>query len=460
MNLYPLCYANDNDALIPELWANESLAILEENMVMANLVHRDFSSLVASYGDVVNTRRPSEFTTKRKAQADSVVSQDAASTNVQVPLNQHVYVTFTIKDEEASLSFKELISYYMEPAAMQMARSVDRILCGQVHRFFDNAAGKLAGMTSSNAKDWILEAREIMNVNKAYPNGRNLAISPQAETEMLKTELFLAANQRGDGGTALEEARLGKVLGFDTFMDQNVNYRSLTDADTETMNHATGAAAGATGNIAITASNDITDGCFIWFTGDQQPQVVSAHTGTVTGVTLVDPYKYAVSANAVGYAFKTAVAGATYAIGYDKGVTLNTITSTKLPVVGQLLAAGVSTARRTYTIIEVDAVSATSVIVWLDRPLEVEITAADEVFPGPHGSMCMAFHRDAVALVSRPLALPATSLGVQAAVGSYNDLAMRVAMQYDISSQGTIVTLDMLCGVALLDANLGSVLYA
>jgi len=153
MRLYPLCYANDNDALIPELWANESLAILEENMVMANLVHRDFSPLVASYGDVVNTRRPSEFSTKRKAQSDSVVNQDATSTNVQVPLNQHVYVTFTIKDEEASLSFKELISYYMEPAAMQMARGVDRILCGQVFRFFDNAAGKLAGMSASNAKD-------------------------------------------------------------------------------------------------------------------------------------------------------------------------------------------------------------------------------------------------------------------------------------------------------------------
>jgi hypothetical protein len=27
------CYANDNDALIPELWAQEGLAILEENMV-------------------------------------------------------------------------------------------------------------------------------------------------------------------------------------------------------------------------------------------------------------------------------------------------------------------------------------------------------------------------------------------------------------------------------------------
>jgi hypothetical protein len=33
MNPFILCYANDNDALIPEIWANESLAILEENMV-------------------------------------------------------------------------------------------------------------------------------------------------------------------------------------------------------------------------------------------------------------------------------------------------------------------------------------------------------------------------------------------------------------------------------------------
>jgi hypothetical protein len=462
MNQFPLCYANDNDALIPELWAQESLAILEENMVMANLVHRDFSPLVAAYGDVVNTRRPSEFTTKRKAQADSVVNQDASSTNVQVPLNQHVYVSFTIKDEEASLSFKELVSYYMEPAAMQMARSVDRILCGQVMRFATNAAGKLASMSASTAKDDILETREIMNVNKAYPNGRNLVVTPQAETEMLKTELFIKANERGDGGKALEEARLGRVLGFDTFMDQNANYRPLLDADTLTLNHAAGASAGDTGNKAVTAGSAVTVGSYVWFTGEGQPHEVKALTGTLTGVTLNDAYKYDVSANAVGYAFEPAVVGATYAVGYDKGITLNTIAANKLPLVGQLMAFGTTNGgdRSEYTIIEIDAVSTTSVIVWLDKPLTVAVTAADLAFPGPHGSMCFAFHRDALALVTRPLAKPDASLGVQAAVGSYNDLAMRVAMQYNISSQGTVVTLDMLCGVAVLDTNLGCVLYA
>ncbi len=27
------CYANDNDAFVPEVWAMEGLAVLEENMV-------------------------------------------------------------------------------------------------------------------------------------------------------------------------------------------------------------------------------------------------------------------------------------------------------------------------------------------------------------------------------------------------------------------------------------------
>lgn len=33
-------FSNSVDPYVPEFWANESLAILEENMVMAKLVHR------------------------------------------------------------------------------------------------------------------------------------------------------------------------------------------------------------------------------------------------------------------------------------------------------------------------------------------------------------------------------------------------------------------------------------
>ena len=91
---------------------------------------------------------------------------------------------------------------------------------------------------------------------------------------------------------------------------------------------------------------------------------------------------------------------------------------------------------------------------YLDRPLEVAVTADDLAFPGPTGSMNLAFHRDALALVTRPLALPDTRMGVMAAVVPHNGIGMRVLMQYDINAGGTVVNCDILAGVAVLDSGL------
>jgi len=459
-NVELACFANDNDAMIPEKWAQESLAILEENMVMARLVHRDFSMEVANHGDVVNTRRPAEFITKRKVDSDSVVSQDATTTNVQVPLDQHIYVTFTIKDGESSKSFQDLVDMYMAPAAMQIARSVDRVLIGQAPQFEANQVGRLAEMTSSNAKDFILSAREKMNDNKAYASGRNLVLTPASETDMLATELFIQANTRGDDGTALEEARLGRILGFDTYMDQNTPYLSATAGETATGNMNTGATAGQTTSVCMVSSYQVVVGEYIWIESEGQLHEVKVVAGATTDVTLVDPFVNTVANGADAVIYKNCDVNGTYAAGYSKRIKLDGYAANTGPSVGQIVSFGTSNGsdRHTYVVIEKTVVSTTEAWYLLDRPLSAGIADGDKAFPGPKGSVNLAFHRDAIALVSRPLALPDTSLGVRTAVGAYNDVAMRVAMQYDISAQGTVVTLDLLCGVKVLDANLGCVL--
>lgn len=459
-NFELVCYANDNDAMIPEKWANESLAILEENMVMARLVHRDFSMEVANFGDVVNTRRPAEFITKRKTDSDSVVNQDATTTNVQVPLDQHIYVTFTIKDGESSKSFQDLVDMYMAPAAMQIARSVDRVLIGQAPQFAANQVGRLYEMTSSNAKDFILAAREKLNDNKAYNSGRNLVLTPASETDMLATELFIAANQRGDGGTALEEVRLGRVLGFDTYMDQNTPYLSATGGETATGNMNTGATAGGVASVCMVSAYTAVVGEYIWIESEAQLHEIKVVVGTTTDITLNDAFVNTVAAGADAVIYKSCDVNGAYAAGYSKKILLDGYAANTAPIVGQVLAFGTTNGsdRHVYTIIEVQAVDTTSGYVLLDRPISAALANNDLAFPGPKGSLNLAFHRDALTLVSRPLALPDTSLGVRTAVGAYNDVAMRVAMQYNISSQGTIVTLDLLCGVKVLDTNLGCIL--
>jgi len=71
-----------------------------------------------------------------------------------------------------------------------------------------------------------------------------------------------------------------------------------------------------------------------------------------------------------------------------------------------------------------------------------------------------ARRQDALALVTRPLALPYTRMGamgvmgVMAAVVPHHGIGMRVLMQYDINAGGTVVNCDILAGVAVLDSGL------
>lgn len=461
------CYSNDNDAFIPELWANESLAILMENMVMGQLVHRDFSDEVASFGDVVNTRRPGEFRAQRKTDADEVVSQDASATNVQVPLNQHSYVTFVIKDGEASKSFKELVNVYLQPGMLAIARTIDRGLIGQVHKFFNvssKRAGKLSGsgatgLSSSTAQDYGLEAREVLNRNKAYVDGRNLVLSPASETAFLKSELFVAADKRGDNGSALESARLGRILGFETFMDQNVPYISETSADTVAGTITNALAAGGSGSQSCTVTGyEANVGEFAVVAGNQQPTHITARTASsnTTAMTLSEANKYATLAGAVVTVYKKCDVKGNYSAGYAKEIVVDGWTASKAPQVGQLIAFGTST-RHVYTIIESYLSASGEQSLLLDRPLEYSLTDNDLAFPGPAGSMNLALHRNALALVTRPLALPPANFGVASAIASMNGVGMRVAMQYDGKAQGTRVTLDLLHGYAVLDTNLACV---
>lgn len=63
----------------------------------------------------------------------------------------------------------------------------------------------------------------------------------------------------------------------------------------------------------------------------------------------------------------------------------------------------------------------------------------------------LAFHKSALAFVSRPLALPMGANG-QAAIVNYKGLGLRVVYGYDMSSKTDTVSIDLLYGVKTLDA--------
>jgi hypothetical protein len=413
-NLIFLLLSSPVGILVTDL--NESLLILSENLIAGSLVYRDFEPLVANFGDVVNTRRPAEFVAKRKVNADNVVIQDAIASNVQVKLDQHVHTSFLIRDGEESKAFKDLVDEFLRPAMLAQARFIDQIVLGQYVQFFGNSAGAMGGLTGSNARASILGLRQVLNQSKMPQMGRSLILNPVTESTLLGLDLFTSAQQVGDQGQALREASLGRKLGFDMYMDQNMAVVSDNVVATDTLASAPtgGYPVGTTAFVVTTGTaGNFPVGGWVTIAGDSQPMQITAFNAGTKTVTVNNPSKNVLNNGAVLTSFTggTVNNGPGYPAGYAKEITIAGFTS---PLqVGQGVSFGGGDTN-TYSVIAVNGL----VGITLDRPLVNALTNTQAVLPGPAGNFNFAFHRDAIALVVRPLSRPKPGTGALSAVNN------------------------------------------
>lgn len=241
----------------------------------------------------------------------------------------------------------------------------------------------------------------------------------------------------------------------------SINVGSTTKAGA--INNSTGYPVGTTVLTVNSFTGAVATGNWMTIAGDNTPYQISAHTesgGNTVQITLGRGLLNAVANAAVvtTYVAGTVTNGpytgslSTTPVPWGKEITMSGVTVA--PQVGQLITFGTTLTDPTYTIEDVDSTSG----ITLDRPLEVTIANGAAINFGPTGNYNMAFHRNALALVVRPLAMPMPGSGAISAVVNHNGLSMRATITYQGRDQGHLVTLDMLCGIALLDANLGAVM--
>lgn len=436
-------------AYTPEQWAQEALLVLQANMVAANLVYRDFENTIASYGQVVNCRRPGTFEAVRKGVNDDVTVQDADATNLPVTLNQHLHTSFIIKDADQSMAFRDLVTEYLTPAVQSLSNALDQIVLVQTYRFLANHVGSL-GTAASKAT--VIAAREKLNSNKAPMQGRNVIVTPNVEADLLNVADFVNAEKVGDAGTALREGSLGRKFGLDFYMAQNAPSIPVgNDIVTTTIDAA--AAAGAT-SINLASGANVVAGGWLTVAGDMTPQLVTV-APTTAGVTTISPGLTSACDSGAAVTFYTPAAinlSAGYDAGWVKAMTINGITQAPYP--GQMISFLTNGTKFG----AIGTPTATSLTI--DRPTAVTVANTNKVGIGPKGEYCLAFHRNAIALVTRPLATPKAGAGALSAVANDNGLAVRVVIAYDPYKQGHLVTVDLLCGIEVLDTNLGCVILA
>jgi len=120
---------NETSVWIIEQWAQESLMLLEANMIAANMVYRDYEDKIATEGETVNARIPGTFLMKRTTDTTDVTVQAAKTTSIAVVLDQHLHVSFTIRDGEESKSLILCVMNTSSPPYMQLLKVRMRSSC-------------------------------------------------------------------------------------------------------------------------------------------------------------------------------------------------------------------------------------------------------------------------------------------------------------------------------------------
>lgn len=211
-----------NTILTPNIIAKESLAVLRNNAVMANLVHRDYSNEFASVGDTITVRKPATFEAKEYPNTSGGIDvQSAIEAGVSVKMDKLLDVSFAVTSKEMSLSIKNFSEQLLVPAMQAFADKIDKYLLAL-------EADITNRVSSTGAKADMIAARKFLTDCAAPLTNRSYVYNGEVEADMLSTDLFVNASAVGDEGTALREASLGRKFGLDCYVDQNISNATET----------------------------------------------------------------------------------------------------------------------------------------------------------------------------------------------------------------------------------------
>jgi len=437
--------ANNNDALIPEKWAAEAIGLMYEQFLWGNLVYRDFENEIAQMGETVHVHMPAGFVAERKQNdLDDVVEQDASVVDIPVVLDQRVYVSFIIGDGERSKSFKNLVELHLTEAMSAQVRLIDRCVAARTIDFLANSAGSMGGLTTSNGVESAIDLSNVMNINNVPEVGRNLMLANNSHALMLKNDKVASTDYTGTAGSAVRRAYVGQIAGFETYRSGNAP--TATGVATGTPTTVDGAVAAGSTTIVVDATAPI-QWQYITVAGDNTPlRVTNVATLTLT-VNRATKFAIADAAVVTLYGLAAVDLAGGYATGWAKWIAYDGGTVQ----VGQMIAFAGNAAE--YTVVQVSGSS-----FMLDRPLESTLIENHVINLGPSGDMNLGFHSKAIALVTRPLALPMEGVGVRSAVINDNGYGIRVTISYDSKKEGHRVTIGSLCGTKTTDVNRGAVL--
>lgn len=380
----------DNTLLTPALISKETLTLLENNLVAAGKVNRQFENQFVKIGTSLTVRKPNRFIVEN---GPGLIIQNITEPSTSITISNQKHVGFLFSSQELTLAVEEFSERYLKSIASALANRIDYDVL-QLYSQVQNVVGTPG--TVPNNFSFLAAVGQRMDEGAVPQDGRVLILSPAANWSLAAamTSLFVQSVAE----PALK-GFLAAIANFEIYMDQNVpTHTNGAQGGTPTVNGAN-----------QTGSSIVTQAWSDSITGLLQPGDVI----TFAGVHAVNPQTY----QSTGALQNFVVTGA---------VNSTSGGAATIPIYPAITTSG---AYQT-----VDASPANS--------------AAVSVIGSGSTSYVqnVAMVRDAFGLVTVPKELPD---GVDfKARETYKNISMRIVRAFDINSDIMPCRVDVMYGVA------------
>ena len=262
--------SNTLTSVIPTIFA-QGLMALREQAVMARLVNTDFSREVSQQGNSVDVPIPSAITAQSVTAANTPPSTaDIAPTSASIALSQWKEAPFQLSDKEMAEAVQGVVPSQVTEAIRSLANVVDSYVLGFYTKIYGYQG--TAGTTPFAAVGDATGARKILSNQIAPLDERRMVVDPDAEAAALALGAFLDASASGDANVVIN-GNIGRKLGFDWFMDQNIPTHTLGAAGTWLVDQ-TDVATGDTGIHCDGATTTASVGDVFTVAGDTQTYTI------------------------------------------------------------------------------------------------------------------------------------------------------------------------------------------
>lgn len=218
--------SNVADAIV-KLVAVDALPALVGNLVMGNLVNRNYEADLVNQGDTVNIPIPPVMAANNIAEGGSVQTQNPSLGNAQVVINVHAESSFQIPDVTRVLAHPDLLNMYMMPSIIAIAERIEQDLTSLYVNLTANTA---VGTGNTTATESVVDSAETALFAAKVPESspKFLIVSGATYGDLRQVQRFSEYDKAPDLGGTIVTGQVGRLKNFYCIRSQYIQKVSTT----------------------------------------------------------------------------------------------------------------------------------------------------------------------------------------------------------------------------------------